>query len=32
VDHGEAGSRVEEEGPHALEVGPEAHAAEAPQD
>jgi len=32
VDHGEAASKVEEEGAHALEVGPEAHAAEAPQD
>jgi len=31
VDHGEAASQVEEEGTHALEVGPEAHAAEAPQ-
>ncbi|MFQ6130132.1 MAG: hypothetical protein ACE5OT_04935, partial [Candidatus Hadarchaeaceae archaeon] len=30
--HGEAASQVEEEGTHALEVGPEAHAAEAPQD
>ena len=32
MDHGEAASKVEEEGAHALEVGPEAHAAEAPQD
>jgi len=32
VDHGEAASQVEEEGTNALEVGPEAHAAEAPQD
>lgn len=32
VDYGEAASQVEEEGAHALEVGPEAHAAEAPQD
>ncbi|MCK4405635.1 MAG: hypothetical protein KAV43_03920 [Hadesarchaea archaeon] len=32
MDHGEAASQVEEEGTNALEVGPEAHAAEAPQD
>lgn len=32
VDYGEAASQVEEEGAHALEVGPEAHASEAPQD
>lgn len=32
MDHGETASQVEEEGTHALEVGPEAHAAEAPQD
>ena len=32
MDHGEAASKVEEEGAHALEVGPETHAAEAPQD
>ncbi len=32
MDHGEAASKVEKEGTHALEVGPEAHAAEASQD
>jgi hypothetical protein len=32
VDNGEATSKVEEEGAYALEVGTEAHAAEAPQD